>query len=265
MTPICVMTVAGSDSGGGAGIQGDLKTFSALGAYGTSVITAVTAQNTVGIRSVQGMGPDIVKDQMESILEDFPIAGIKVGMLHSVSIIGIVVSLIRERVTCPIVVDPVIISSSGTALTEDEGLEPMKKKLFPLAQLVTPNLPEMESLAHQTIHSESDMIRSCEKLYDEVHTPILLKGGHRKDKPCDILFDGAAFHYFNSSFIRTSNDHGTGCALSSAITVHLAQGKSLLSSVEKGKHYITHCLTYSYPLGEGHGPINHFWNQEKPG
>ncbi len=264
MKPICVMTVAGSDSGGGAGIQGDLKTFSALGAYGTSVITAVTAQNTMGIRSVQGIDPDMVKDQMESIIEDFPIAGIKVGMLHSVSIVGIVVSLIKERITCPIVIDPVMMSSSGTTLTKDDGVKLMKKELFPLAQLVTPNLPEMECLTQQVIQSESDMIRSCEKLYDEIHTPILLKGGHRKDKPCDILFDGQVFHYFNSSFIRTSNDHGTGCALSSSITVYLAQGESMLSSVEKGKHYVTHCLTHSYPLGQGHGPINHFWNQQKP-
>ncbi len=263
MKPICVMTVAGSDSGGGAGIQGDLKTFSALGVYGTSVITAVTAQNTMGIRSVQGIDPKIVKDQLESILEDFPIAGIKVGMLHTVSIIETIVSVLKERITCPIVVDPVMLSSSGTSITTDEGMDFMKRELFPLVQLVTPNIPEMEYLTHQVIQSEEDMLRSCEGLYDDIHTPILLKGGHRKDKPCDILYEGEAFHYFDSSFIKTHNDHGTGCALSSSITAYLAQGETLIKSVEMGKHYVTNCLAYSYPLGTGHGPINHFWMDKR--
>ncbi|MDH4129211.1 MAG: bifunctional hydroxymethylpyrimidine kinase/phosphomethylpyrimidine kinase [Spirochaetota bacterium] len=262
MKPICVMTIAGSDSSCGAGIQADLKTFSALGVYGVSVITAITSQNSLSIRSIHGIEPEIVKDQIEAIFDDFNVCAVKVGMLYSKQIIQIVVSQLKKHFLIPIIVDPIIISTTGKVLLEYKAIDIMKYELFPLANIITPNITELEFLTGIDLLSDNDVKNGCSKLYNQVKTNILVKGGHRKDMACDILYDGSDFHYFSEEKIGTSEYHGTGCTLSSAIASYLGIGFDMISSIDKAKKYVTQSIRSSYKLGKGMNMLNHFWNSD---
>lgn len=259
MTPVA-LTIAGSDSGGGAGIQADLKTFSALGVYGTSAITAVTAQNTVGVQAVEILSPDIVSQQIQSVTSDLPVAAAKTGMLANAQIIEAVRRSIKDCGLHKLVVDTVMVSKSGHRLLAPEAEEAMRTVLLPVAYLITPNLPEAEVLTGLRIDDRVTMRTAAQKLHAMGAVNVLIKGGHLsgQDSP-DILFDGKDFHEFTAPRVVTQSTHGTGCTLSAAITAFLALGKNLPEAIDAAKQYLTGALKNAIPLGHGHGPVNHFW------
>lgn len=253
------LTIAGSDSGGGAGIQADLKTFSANGVFGMSVITAVTAQNTQEVRCVQNIDPEIIKNQMEAVFDDLPVDAVKIGMLSNVEIIDVVSKTLQKYEPSHIVVDPVMVSKGGHRLLEENASAALIEKILPLATILTPNIPEAEVMIKQTIKNESDMEKACHSIHALGVQSVLLKGGHLKGEPNDLFFDGENFHWIKGKRIFTKNTHGTGCTLSAAIAAHLAKGASLLQAVKRAKEYITVAIEHSLELGHGHGPTNHFY------
>jgi len=263
MKPVTLMTIAGSDSSASAGIQADLKTFSAIGLYGTSVITAITAQNSQGVISIEGVTPTMVTDQMKAILNRFPISAIKIGMLFSNEVIKAVISQLKDNFKAPIVIDPVLSSTTGQSLIKDQAIDLLLQELIPLCQLVTPNIPEITAMVEQPIHSLCDMKEACKKLYDSTQVPILLTGGHLPKSATDILFDGNNFHTFHGDKINTPNSRGTGCSLSAAIAAYLALGYHLIESIHKGKEFVTEAIRYSTTFEEGDGALNHFWQYHK--
>lgn len=259
------LSVAGLDSGAGAGISADLKTFSALGIHGVSVLTVVTAQNTQEVLSLFALSPKIVSDQLDAVLEDFSVSAGKIGVVYSRDIV-LVLSKKLEEVSFPLVIDPVLYSSSGKALFEESALSCMRDKLFGLAAVLTPNLLELEILSDCTIsqaknpQEEQQKIRTgCIRLFEEFSVPILAKGGHRKENPCDLLFDGKNWTYFEGERVLNPNDHGTGCVFSSAIASYLARDNPLVESIRKAKDFLTESLRLAYPIGKGKGPVNPFW------
>lgn len=253
------LTIAGSDSGGGAGIQADLKTFSANGVFGMSVITAVTAQNTREVRSVQNIDSKIVKDQIEAVFDDFTVNAVKIGMLSSIEIIEVVAKTMKKYNPPFLVVDPVMISKGGYHLLQQDAMKALKEKIIPLATIVTPNIPEAEVIVNKQIITEKDMEEACLSIYALGAKTVLLKGGHLEGDPNDLFFDGKCFHWLKGKRIYTKNTHGTGCTLSSAIASNVAKGLSLLESVQKAKEYITIAIKHSLSIGSGHGPTNHFY------
>jgi hydroxymethylpyrimidine/phosphomethylpyrimidine kinase len=255
------LTIAGSDSGGGAGIQADLKTFSAFGIFGTSVITAITAQNLSGVSGVQPVPPEMVKMQLIAVMEGFPITAIKTGMLFSKEIITIVAQVLTDFPSVPIVVDPVFISTSGHSLIEDEAIESLKRHLLPLAYLVTPNIPEAERILAEEIKSVTDSERAAQTLFKRFGVPFLVKGGHLADKPVDILYDGQSLTTFQSSRSYEVNSHGSGCTFASAITASLAAGQGLQNSISIAKKYISQALNTPLRLTDDTAVINHFWRK----
>lgn len=257
------LTIAGSDSCGGAGIQADLKTFSALGVYGASVITSVTAQNTTGVRAIQAIDPEIVESQIQSVFEDLKIDAVKTGMLHNSDTVRIVADSIRRYKPEWLVVDPVMISTSGSKLLEDEAIERIVEELFPVASLITPNTDEAKFLSGVSISSVSDMYKAGEKLLDKGCKAVLMKGGHLTgSEMTDILICNGNTEPLKliSENINTINTHGTGCTLSSAITASLAKGCDLQQAVREGKNYISEALKGGSDVyvGSGHGGVNHF-------
>ena len=260
-----MMTVAGSDSGGGAGLQGDLKTFSSIGVYGSSVVTAITAQDSQSVRSTEGVSPNMVKSQMEAVIEDLKPQGVKLGMLYSHEIVRVVATTLKRYAIAPVILDPILISSSGHPLLQPDAIDIMKQELFPLTELITPNIPEAEALTHMDIKSEDDMKRACERLSIESNSAVLLKGGHKEGMASDILFDGSEFHHYHSERIPNRSCHGTGCALSSAITAYLALGHSLQDAVRLAKDYVTGAIRYSQAIGGGYHILNHFWMRDHTG
>ncbi|MFQ6040804.1 MAG: bifunctional hydroxymethylpyrimidine kinase/phosphomethylpyrimidine kinase [Candidatus Poribacteria bacterium] len=252
------LTIAGSDSGGGAGIQADLKTFAALGVYGTSVITAVTAQNTVGVQGVYDLPAEFVALQIDSILTDIGADAVKTGMLHDSQIIEVVCEKIKAYNLSKVVIDPVMISTSGHHLIKAEAENILMEKLIPLAYLVTPNLREAGVIAEMEIETTRDMELAAQKIKDKGAANVIVKGGHLSGDAIDVLFDGKAFIYYGSERLQTGNTHGTGCAFSAAITAELAKGNDLQSAVKSAKDYITNAIRYSYNIGSGRGPVNHF-------
>jgi hydroxymethylpyrimidine kinase/phosphomethylpyrimidine kinase len=255
------LTIAGSDSGGGAGIQADLKAFSALGVYGSSVITALTAQNTRECRGIVSVDPDFILQQLETVCDDIEINGIKTGMLGDSSAVKAVAGFLEGK-TVPLVVDPVMIAKSGDALLKAEAVSTLVSELFPLATLITPNLPEAAAILGQ---SEPETLEEMEAAAVALHKlgakAVLLKGGHLEGELCqDLLYDGENFFSFSSVRIPTTNTHGTGCTLASAITASLAKGESLKDAVKIAKNYITEAIKQADKLnvGGGHGPVNHF-------
>lgn len=254
------LTIAGSDSGGGAGIQADLKTFSALGVYGMSVITAVTAQNTQEVRSVQDIDISIIKDQIEAVFDDIPVDAVKIGMLSSATTADAVAQSLQKYHPKFVVLDPVMVSKGGHHLLQPNAISAVKEILIPLATLITPNIPEAEVLVNKTIHSPEDMKDACLALQSLGAKAILLKGGHLNGDPNDLLFDGKEFTWIKGVRIHTKNTHGTGCTLSSAIAANLAKGDSLIEAIQKAKKYITMAITHSLNIGKGHGPTNHFYD-----
>lgn len=255
-----VLSVAGSDSGGGAGIQADIKTVTLLGSYAASVLTALTAQNTRGVSSIHGLPPSFVLDQLEAVLSDIPIDVIKTGMLHTPAIIAALAERLSERpVSIPMVIDPVMVAKGGAALLEREAVQVFTDQMLPLAYLLTPNIPEAERLLDRPIRNESEMAQAARDLQALGAARVLIKGGHLSDRPAtDILFDGSEIHTFSSERIFTSNTHGTGCSYASAIAAFLAQGEPLLTAVHKAKTFISTAIRTARPLGKGHSPVNHY-------
>lgn len=248
------LTVAGSDSSGGAGIQADLKTFLANGVYGMSAITALTAQNTCGVRAVLNSTPEFLSDQLDAIFEDIFPDAIKIGMVSSEKLIKIIAERLKFYGARNIVVDPVMIATSGAKLIEKDAIEALKAELFPLATVLTPNLPELE-----TITATSDMERGAKQIFEQYGCAVLAKGGHGHNDANDFLFDGAGKWFFGRR-IHTENTHGTGCTLSSAIAANLTKGFDLKSAVGRAKSYLTGALSTNFNLGKGSGPLNHGFN-----
>jgi len=254
------LTIAGSDSGGGAGIQADLKTFSARGVFGMSVITAITAQNTQEVRSVQNVDTSIIRDQMEAVFTDLPVNAVKIGMLSTTETIEVVANKLKKFAPAPIVLDPVMVSKGGHHLLREEAIASLKKEMLPLATIVTPNIPEAEVIANCPIDSEETMKEACLKIMEMGVQAVLLKGGHLAGDPNDLFYDGSTFQWLYGKRIHTENTHGTGCTLSSAIAAELAKGRALLEAVEHAKEYITVAIKHSLELGSGHGPTHHFYD-----
>ncbi|MBL5795168.1 bifunctional hydroxymethylpyrimidine kinase/phosphomethylpyrimidine kinase [Heyndrickxia sporothermodurans] len=254
------LTIAGSDSGGGAGIQADIKTFSSLGVFGMSVITAVTAQNTMEVKSVQMIDSQIISDQISAIFDDIHVDAVKIGMLGTKENIDVVAKELNIYRTEHIILDPVMISKGGHHLLQQNAIEALKEKLLPMVTLITPNIPEAESLTDRKICTIEDMYTACLKLQELGANKILLKGGHLEGDPNDLFFDGHHFTWLPGKRIHTKNVNGTGCTLSSAITAFVAQEETLLSAVKKAKDYITIAIQHSLELGSGHGPTNHFYH-----
>lgn len=255
-----LLTIAGSDSCGGAGIQADIKTFSALGCYAMSVITAVTAQNTQGVKDILNLPVDMIKKQLDAIFTDIEVDAVKIGMVSEEEIIIAISEKLIEYNVKNIVLDPVMISKSGFHLLNEKAKDALVTKLIPLATLVTPNILEAEEIIGSKIETIDDMEDACKKIYDMGAKNVLVKGGHLKgDQATDVLYDGEEIHKFTKARINTKNTHGTGCTLSSAIAVYIAFEETIDMAVSHGKHYTTGAIAHSLDIGKGVGPTNHFW------
>lgn len=264
---IPVLTIAGSDSSGGAGIQADLKTFAALGTYGMSCICALTAQNTKGVTMVTNTPVDMVRAQLAAIYDDIPPKAVKTGMLSTPEIVETVSDFLISAEKSPLVVDPVMVATSGAVLLEEAAIETYKKKLIPIATLITPNIPEAKVLSALPIENTEDMKKAAEKLMDYGCRAVLVKGGHLVEDAKDILFDGNDFYSFIGERVETENTHGTGCTLSSAIAAGMAKGLSLPEAVKEAKKYMEGAIKKAAKdsVGHGHGPVHHFWFYDKWG
>ena len=255
----CVLTIAGSDSGGGAGIQADLKTFGALGVYGTSAITAVTAQNTVEVTRIQPIDPEVVAAQIDAVAGDIGIDAAKTGMLWSAAIIeAVAAALARHRVP-NLVVDPVTISKSGARLLQEEALQALKERIIPLAAIITPNLPEAEMLADRPIPDAEGMREAARIIHGLGARRVVIKGGHAEGpNVVDLYYDGEDFQELKAERIKTRSNHGTGCTFSAAIAAYLAHGLPPLDAVSRAKEFLTAAILSAPGLGKGAGPLNHF-------
>lgn len=258
------LTIAGSDSGGGAGIQADLKTFSALGCYGMSVITALTAQNTVGVSGIHPVPPQFVQDQMEAIFSDIGFDAVKIGMLFSVELIQAVSEKLKTYHVRPIVLDPVIVAQSGDKLLRDDAIAAIRDYLIPLADIITPNLVEASVITDRRLSNLDDMTSAAKEIARLGCRSVLIKGGHSDSPDCsDVLYlsDEDRMITLTDQRIATRNNHGTGCTLSSAIAAHLAKDMDLETAVRKAKAYITAAIRWgaAYHIGRGHGPVHHFF------
>ena len=254
------LTIAGSDSGGGAGIQADLKTFAALGVYGTSAITAVTAQNTRMVLAIAEVPEDAVALQIDGVLEDIGAGAIKTGMLSGASIIDAVADRLEAWGIENLVVDPVMISKTGDALLQANAVRSLVTKLLPLALIVTPNLHEAEVLSKRQITTDDDVKSAANAIHALGPRYVVIKGGHRDGPPTDLVFDGQHYVEFSADRVETTNTHGTGCTFSAAIAAYLALGLGPLESIRLAKEYLTGALRASYSIGAGHSPVNHFHN-----
>ena len=268
-----VLTIAGSDSSAGAGIQADLKTFAALGVYGTCAITAITAQNTRGVAAVLETPPGIVAAQIDAIVADIRPDAVKTGMLASAPIVEVVAAKLREHELPNLVVDPVMVAKSGDRLLREDAVTALRELLLPLAAVVTPNLPEAGVLAGFAIDSDEDVRRAAKEIVGVGARSVVVKGGHRPygrppgreaAEAVDVLYDGATFRDYSAPRIDTTSTHGTGCTFASAIAAYLARGEPLAEAVGQAKEYLTEALRRAYPIGGGHGPVHHFhrWWEE---
>lgn len=253
------LTVAGSDSGGGAGIQADLKTFSACGVYGASVITAVTAQNLDGVRAIQAVRPAVVEAQLRAVLEGYPVRAVKTGMLFSRAIIAAVAAVLRDHPGIPLVIDPVFAATAGSRLIRPGAIAALVEDLFPLAALVTPNVPEAEFLCSGPIRSLEDLREAGELLFRYYGVPFLMKGGHLPGDAVDLLVLEKGGDVFEADMVRGVNSHGSGCTFSAAIAAHLARGRDLRSAVAAAKAFIQGSLAHAHALKPGTRVINHFF------
>jgi len=252
------LTIAGSDSGGGAGIQADLKTFSAYRVFGMSVITAVTAQNSLGMQAVECLPPALVARQLSCVLEDFGADAAKCGMLGTAAIVEAVAAGLRARPVPRLVIDPVMAATSGDALLEPDAVGKVTTRLLPLALVVTPNLPEAEALADMPVSSRADMEEAARRIHKLGPRHVLVKGGHLKGDAVDLLYNGRDFTAFQSPRIESDNTHGTGCTFSAAIVAGLAQGRPLGEAVRDAKAYVTRAIREGFALGRGVGALRHF-------
>ena len=252
------MTIAGSDSGGGAGIQADLKTFAALGVYGTSVITAVTAQNTISVDGIAELSPDMVSAQIDAVMSDIGTDAVKTGMLAHSGIIEAVAERIQTLDMPNVVVDPVMVAKSGDRLLREEAVDAYRTRLIPRALVVTPNIPEAEALVGFTIETDDEVHRAAKAIADMGARNIVIKGGHREGPVTDVLYSEGRFLDFTSARIESKNTHGTGCTFASAIAAHLARGCTVEDAVLYAKEYVSAAIEAAFPIGQGHGPLNHF-------
>ena len=252
------LTIAGSDSGAGAGLQADLKTFAALGVYGTTVVTAITAQNTTGVARVLETPAAVVAAQIDAVMEDIGAAAVKTGMLANARIIRTVADKIRQHGIQRLVVDPVMVAKGGHVLLRPDAIRTLRTRLFPLAAVITPNVPEAQSLTGVEGTSVRAIKEMARRIAGMGARSVVVKGGHRKGPATDILYDGTAFHEFTAPRIRTRNTHGTGCTYSAALTCGLARGEPLETAVAEAKEFVTEAIRRSYSIGAGHGPVNHF-------
>jgi hydroxymethylpyrimidine/phosphomethylpyrimidine kinase len=261
-----VLTIAGSDSGGGAGIQADLKTFSALGCFGTSAITAITVQNTRGVFGIHSIPPATVREQIEVVMDDIHPAAIKIGMVHSAELAGAIAEALRKY-RVPVILDPVMVATSGDKLIEDNTIDVLKRELFPLADLITPNLDEAQLLTGMTIQHTDDMRVAAHRLIKAGCNAVLVKGGHlRGTMVTDVYLDSAGKEkIFTSPYIVTTNTHGTGCTLSSAIAAFRARGVMWIEAITEARNYVHEALVHGKDVrtGTGSGPLNHFFNPQK--
>lgn len=273
-----VLTIAGSDSSGGAGIQADIKTIQAHGLFATSVVTAITAQNTTGVRSVQEVAPEIIADQIDAVFEDIRPDAVKVGMVSSAEIVCVIAEALKRHQAHHIVIDPVMVATSGSALIKTNAIQALEQHLFPLAQVITPNIAEAEALANTTITTTEDVLQAASAIaraipvhsHNPKHQPaILVKGGHvlaaanaeGAQTANDLLFlPSGETVWIRGSRINNPNTHGTGCTLSSAIACALAQGESTEQACRSAKAYIEGALAFGLNLGKGSGPLNHSWS-----
>jgi hydroxymethylpyrimidine/phosphomethylpyrimidine kinase len=252
------LTIAGSDSGGGAGIQADLKTFAALGVYGSSVLTAVTAQNTVEVAAIAEVPDEVVIAQIDTVVEDIGAEAVKTGMLSGRSIIQNVADRLLAWGIPWLVVDPVMVSKSGAPLLQPNAVDALKSDLLPMASIVTPNLAEAEILANMSITTPEDIREAARRIAALGPQIVIIKGGHLDGPPVDLVFDGTDFLPIEGERIQTRNTHGTGCTYSAAITALLAHGLQPIESIQLARRYLESALRHSYAIGEGHSPVNHF-------
>ena len=252
------MTVAGSDSGGGAGIQADLKTFSALEVYGTSAITALTAQNTLGVLGIYELPPEFVASQIDAILDDIGADAAKTGMLASAPIIAAVAERLRAHAARNLVVDPVMVAKSGDALLRPDAVATLKSDLLPLALVVTPNLPEAEVLVGAKLEGEEAIRQAAREIHAMGPAWVVVKGGHREGDATDLLFDGDRFSEYRAERVPTIHTHGTGCTFSAAIAAGLARGLPVPEAVGQAKSYLTEAIRRAVPIGRGRSPVHHF-------
>lgn len=253
------LTIAGSDCSGGAGVQADIKTFSAHGCFGMSVIVSVVAENTSRVISIHNVPEQVIKDQIDAIFEDIEVAAVKVGMLSGIEQMKAVAQKLNKYNPGITVVDPVMVAKGGCALMNPDALETLKNEIIPLSFLLTPNIPEAETITGIKIETINEMKTAARKVYEMGSLNVLIKGGHLSGDAVDILYDGKTFYSFTNERINTKNTHGTGCTLSSAITANLANGQELVDAVKNAKYFITEVIKSSLNIGKGHGPTNHFY------
>ena len=261
------MTIAGSDSGGGAGIQADLKTFAALRVFGTSALTAVTAQNTLRVTDALELPTPLICSQIDAIMADIGTDAVKTGMLSSSAVIEAVADKIQEYDLRRLVVDPVMVAKGGDRLLQEEAVETLRQVLIPLAEVVTPNVPEAEVLTGRRIETLDDARDAAQELVRMGARTAVVKGGHLDGPATDIMYDGNEFRAFTSQRVETTSTHGTGCTFASAIAAGLAKGLSVRDAVSQAKRYVTATIRRAFPMGGGHGPLNHFyglWEQQGP-
>ncbi|MBQ1463181.1 MAG: bifunctional hydroxymethylpyrimidine kinase/phosphomethylpyrimidine kinase [Ruminococcus sp.] len=251
------LTIAGSDSGGGAGIQADIKTMLANGVFATSAITALTAQNTLGVTGIMNASPEFLAQQLDCVFTDIFPDAVKIGMVSSPELISVIAEKLRQYSPANIVLDPVMVATSGSKLIADEAVNALKTQLIPLASLITPNIPEAQVLTGMDIKSPEDMEKAAKMIFDTFGCNVLIKGGHQLNDANDLLCDGGTMVWFNGVRIDNPNTHGTGCTLSSAIASNLAKGFDMEQSITRAKSYISGALAAMLDLGSGSGPMNH--------
>lgn len=263
--PPIALTIAGSDSGGGAGIQADLKTFTVLGCYGATVVTAITAQNTLGVQEASALEPALVRQQMDSVLTDIGADAAKTGMLANADVVEAVAAGVRAHNLAPLVVDPVMVAKGGAHLLAAEAREALVRLLLPLATVITPNLPEAEALTGLTIDSPQSVHEAARRLHGMGPAWVVVKGGHRPGpEAVDVVYDGQSFHYLSAPRVASSRTHGTGCTYSAAVAAYLAQGRPVLESLRLAKTFVTRAIQSAPLIGRGHGPTNHLWPLGEP-
>lgn len=260
-----VLSIAGSDCSGGAGIQADLKTFSAHGVFGMSVIVSVVAENTSRVIDIQDITPNMIEKQIDAVYEDIGTDAVKIGMLSSPACMQAVAKKLKEYDPRNVVIDPVMYAKNGCPLMDPGAIDTLIGTIIPLADMLTPNIPEAEKITGQSIDGVSDMERAAGKIYEMGTKHVLLKGGHASGSALDVLFDGNRFHHFDAERIDTKNTHGTGCTYSSAIASNLALGLPVEQAVKEAKQYVTTAIRHSLAIGKGHGPTNHFYDVYRRG
>lgn len=256
------LTIAGSDSSGGAGIQADMKTMATNGVYAMTAITALTAQNTTGVRAIMEVTPEFLKQQIDAVFEDIRPDAVKIGMVSSAALVEVIAERLVHYQAENIVVDPVMVATSGSVLSQDSAVGVMKEKLLPLATVITPNIPEAQILSGMTIENEQQMEQAAKQIGDSCGCAVLCKGGHSINDANDLLYADGEFTWFHGKRIDNPNTHGTGCTLSSAIASNLAKGYDLKTSIQRAKDYISGALASMMNLGHGSGPLDHLFDKE---